>query len=49
MASSHTCHNHFIRLQWIKIYRIFYFYYMPIIAVLKLTKNQETKEFPQMN
>ena len=29
-----------------KIYRIFYFYYIPIVTLLKLSKNHQTKEFP---
>ena len=29
-----------------KIYRIFYFYHIPIVTLLKLSKNFETKEFP---
>jgi hypothetical protein len=28
-----------IRLQWVKIYRIFYFYFTPIITLHKLKKN----------
>lgn len=48
LISRETSNNHFIRLQWIKIYRTFYFYYIPIVTILKLKKNEETKEFPEM-
>jgi hypothetical protein len=49
LTSHLSSSNQFIRLQWIKIYRIFYFYYVPIVTVLKLKKNHETKEFPDLN
>ena len=37
-----------IRLSWMKIYRVFYFYYTPIITFVKIKKNCEDpsrKEF----
>lgn len=48
MNSREANNNHFIRLQWIKIYRTFYFYYIPIVTLLKLRKNDETREFPEI-
>jgi hypothetical protein len=48
LTSEFSCNSHFIRLQWIKIYRIFYFYYIPAVSIVKLKKNHETKEFPDL-
>ncbi len=35
-----------MRLTWMKIYRILYFYYTPIITLVKLRANLTSKEFP---
>jgi hypothetical protein len=46
MCSPESLTNSRIRLQWMKIYRIFYFYYTPIVTMVKLNKNASTGEFP---
>lgn len=38
-----------VRLQWIKIYRIFYFYFIPIITLRKIRNNCVSKEYRLMN
>jgi hypothetical protein len=40
MTSLISSHHHNIRLQWIKIYRIFYFYFVPIITLRKIKNNE---------
>lgn len=41
--------NHFIRLQWIKIYRVFYFYHVPIITLKKIKSNESDGSFRQLD
>ena len=45
MSESLSLTNEKVRLAWIKIYRIFFFYFTPIITMVKLGKNISTKEF----
>ena len=45
MSSPESLNSERIRLAWMKIYRVFYFYFTPIITMVKLSTNISTKEF----
>ena len=49
MTSQLSHHNDHIRLQWIKIYRIFYFYFVPIITLRKIKENTTNRSFKDLN
>ena len=48
MTSSLSAKNQFIRLQWIKIYRLFYFYFTPIITLKKIKENAQNRSFKEL-